>query len=61
MGATRTGDPCTAYGYNDPITERGYMEYFGVHVCTQMYLMTIEMIWVVRYFSHYADLWAQKL
>ena len=54
MGAIRNGDSCTAYGYYDPATERGYLEYFGVHVCTQMYLMTIEMIRVFRYLSQYS-------
>ena len=53
MGAIRNGDSCTAYGYYDPATERGYIEYFGVHVCTQMYLMT-EMIWFFRYLSQYS-------
>ena len=42
MGAIKTGSSCTAYGYYDPGTRRGYFEYWGVNECTEMFLMIID-------------------
>ena len=42
MGAVKSGRSCTAYGYYDPSSERGYFDYFGVNECTEMNLMVID-------------------
>ena len=42
MGAVKSGGSCTRYGYYSPGTGRGYFEFWGVHECTEMYLMIIE-------------------
>ena len=44
MGVIKNGSSCATYGYYNPATGRGYFEYWGVHECTQMYLMIIEDI-----------------
>ena len=56
MGAVKDGGSCTTYGYYNPATERGYFEYWGVNECTEMYLMTIEMIWVIRWLKQYRSI-----